>query len=208
MVNLFSFIKEYLVDQEDGIRHLITWFLNLVMEEEALLQSCAQRYERTDSRKASRNDYKSRILLTKYGELELLKPQFREFPFETQVFEKYSRVEKSILADVAESYLQGVSTRRVEKVMTALGVEGISASSVSRITKELDKELDEKVEEFLSKPIEHEIPYLFVDATYLKVRDGLHYENKALFVVAGIRDDGLREILGVRLADSEDSLFW
>ena len=204
MVDLFSFIKDYLVDQEDGIRQLITWFLNLVMEEEALLQSCAQRYERTDSRKASRNGYKPRTLLTKYGKLELLKPQFREFPFETQVFEKYSRVEKSILAAVAESYLQGVSTRRVEKVMTALGVEGISASCVSRIT----KELDEKVEEFLSKPIEHEIPYLFVDATYLKVRDGLHYENKALFVVSGIRDDGLREILGVRLADSEASLFW
>ena len=88
--------------------------------------------------------------------------------------------------------------------MTALGVEGISASSVSRIT----KELDEKVEEFISKRIEHEIPYLFVDATYLKVRDRLHYENKALFVVAGIRDDGCREILGTRLADSEDSLFW
>ena len=177
MVNLFSFIKDYLVYQEDGIRQLITWFLNLVMEEEALLQAGAQRYERTASRKASRNGYKPRTLLTKYGELELLKPQFREFPFETQVFEKYSRVEKSILAAVAESYLQGVSTRRVEKVMTALGVEGISASSVSRIT----KELDEKVEEFLSKPIEHEIPYLFVDATYLKVIDGLHYENKALF---------------------------
>lgn len=204
MVNLFSFIKDYLVYQEDGIRQLITWFLNLVMEEEALLQAGAQRYERTASRKGSRNGYKPRTLLTKYGELELLKPQFREFPFETQVFEKYSRVEKSILAAVAESYLQGVSTRRVEKVMTALGVEGISASSVSRIT----KELDEKVEEFLSKPIEHEIPYLFVDATYLKVRDGLHYENKALFVVAGIRDDGLREILGVRLADSEASIFW
>ena len=73
-----------------------------------------------------------------------------------------------------------------------------SASSVSRITKELDG----KVSEFLSKPIEHEIPYLFIDATYLKVRDGLHYENKALFIVAGIRDDGLREILGVKLADS------
>ena len=70
------------------------------------------------------------------------------------------------------------------------------------------KELDEKVEEFLSKPIEHEIPYLIIDATYVKVRDGLHYENKALFVVAGIRDDGYREILGTKLADSEDSLFW
>lgn len=88
--------------------------------------------------------------------------------------------------------------------MTSFGIEGISASSVSRIT----KELDEKVSEFLSKPIEHEIPYLIIDATSLKVRDGLHYENKALFIVAGIRDDGLREILGVRLADSEDSLFW
>ncbi len=204
MVDLFSLIKDYLVDQEDGIRCLITWYLNLVMEEEALLQAGAQRYERTDSRKASRNGYKPRTLLTKYGEVELLKPQFREFPFETQIFEKYSRVEQSILSAVAESYLQGVSTRRVNKVMAALGVEGISASSVSRIT----KELDEKVSEFLSKPIEHEIPYLFIDATYLKVRDGLHYENKALFIVAGVRDDGYREILGVKLADSEDSLFW
>jgi putative transposase len=105
----------------------------------------------------------------------LLKPQFHEFPFETQVFDKYSRVEKAILAAVAESYLQGVSTQRVEKIMTALGVGEISASSVSRIT----KELDEKVEEFLSKRIEHEIPYLLIDATYFKVRDGLHYENKA-----------------------------
>ena len=204
MVDLFSLIKDYLVDQEDGIRCLITWYLNLVMEEEALLQAGAQRYERTDSRKASRNGYKPRTLLTKYGEVELLKPQFREFPFETQIFEKYSRVEQSILSAVAESYLQGVSTRRVNKVMAALGVEGISASSVSRIT----IELDEKVSEFLSKPIEHEIPYLFIDATYLKVRDGLHYENKALFIVAGVRDDGYREILGVKLADSEDSLFW
>ena len=115
MVNLFSFIKDYLVDQEARIRQLITWFLNLVMEEEALIQAGAQRYERTDLRKASRNGYKSRTLQTKHGGLELLKPQFREFPFETQVFEKYSRVEKAILTAVAESYIQGVSTRRVEK---------------------------------------------------------------------------------------------
>ena len=204
MVNLFSLIKDYLVDKEDGIRQLITWFLNVVMEEEAFHQAGAQRYERTDSRKASRNGYKPRTLLTKYGEIELLKPQFREFPFETQVFDKYSRVEKAILTAVSESYLQGVSTRRMKEIMIALGVGEISATSVSRIT----KELDEKVEEFLSKPIEHEIPYLLIDATYFKVRDGLHYENKALFVVAGIRDDGYREILGTKLADSEDSLFW
>ena len=204
MFNLLSLIEDYLVDQDDGMRKLLTWFINFVMEQEALHQANAQRYERIDSRKASRNGYKPRTLQTKYGKLELLKPQFREFPFETKVFEKYSRVETAILNAVAESYLQGVSTRRMKKIMTALGVGEISAFSVSRIT----KELDEKVKEFLSKPIEHEIPYLLVDATYFKVREGLHYVNKALFVVAGIRDDGYREILGARLADTEDSLFW
>lgn len=204
MFNLMSVIEDYLVDQDDGMRKLLTWFINFVMEQEALHQANAQRYERIDSRKASRNGYKPRTLQTKYGKLELLKPQFREFPFETKVFEKYSRVETAILNAVAESYLQGVSTRRMKKITTALGVGEISAFSVSRIA----KELDEKVKEFLSKPIEHEIPYLFVDATYFKVREGLHYVNKALFVVSGIRDDGYREILGARLADSEDSLFW
>jgi len=204
MFNLLSLIEDYLVDQDDGMRKLLTWFINFVMEQEALHQANAQRYERIDSRKASRNGYKPRTLQTKYGKLELSKPQFREFPFETKVFEKYSRVETAILNAVAESYLQGVSTRRMKKIMTALGVGEISAFSVSRIT----KELDEKVKEFLSKPIEHEIPYLLVDTTYFKVREGLHYVNKALFVVAGIRDDGYREILGARLADTEDSLFW
>jgi len=124
------------------------------MEEEALLQSGANSYERTNSRKASRNGYKSRTLLTKFGKLELSKPQLREFPFETEVFDRYSRVEKAILCAVTESYLQGVSTRRVENIMSALGVGDISSSSVSRIT----KELDENVEEFLSKPIEHGSP--------------------------------------------------
>lgn len=82
------------------------------MEEKTLLQSSVQCYKRTDSRKVSGNGYKKRTLLTKHGELKLLKPQIREFPFEDQVFEKYSRVEKSILTAVSESYLQGVSTRR------------------------------------------------------------------------------------------------
>ena len=92
------------------------------MEEESHLQSDAQLYERTDSRKSSRSSYKPRSLLTRYGELELLKPQFSEFPFETQVFEKFPRVEKTILTAVSEFYLQGVSTRRVEKIMIALVV--------------------------------------------------------------------------------------
>ena len=96
MVNSISFIQDYLIDQEDGIRQLITWFLNLVMDEEALIQSGAKRYERTDYRKATRNGYKPRTLKNKYGKLELSKPQFREFPFETEVFEKYSRLRRQL----------------------------------------------------------------------------------------------------------------
>jgi putative transposase len=105
---------------------------------------------------------------------------------------------------IAESYLQGVSTRRVQDIVSWLGIENFSASSVSRIA----RELDEKVEEFLKRPIEHPIKYLFVDASYFKVRTESRYVTKAFPIVTGIRDDGYREVLGARIADGEDELFW
>ena len=129
---------------------------------------------------------------------------FVKYPFETKVFDRYSRVEKALINAVIESYLQGVSTRRVQDIVSRLGIENLSASSVSRIS----KELDEKVEEFLKRPIEHSIPYLFVDASYFKVRTDSRYITKAFLVVTGVRDDGYREILGARIADGEDELFW
>ena len=103
-----------------------------------------------------------------------------------------------------ESYLQGVSTRRVNDIVSQLGIEELSPSSVSRIS----KELDEKVEEFLKRPIEQPIPYIFVDASYFKIRNNSRYVTKAFLVVTGIRDDGYREILGARMADVEDEAFW
>jgi len=109
-----------------------------------------------------------------------------------------------LLNAVIESYLQGVSTRRIKDIVSQLGIEDLSASSVSRIS----KELDEKVEEFLKRPIEQAVPYLFVDASYFKVRNESRYVTKAFLVVAGIREDGYREILGARIADVEDELFW
>ncbi len=112
------------------------------------------------------SNYKERSLKTRVGELKLIKPQFREISFQTKVFDRYSRVERALINAIIESYLQGVSTRRVKDIVSRLGIEELSASSVSRIT----KELDEKVEEFLKKPIEHPIHYLFVDASYFKVR--------------------------------------
>jgi transposase-like protein len=197
-------IEDYLVDQEDGLKKLLTWFLNLVMQLEAMDQIEAEPYERADSRKAHRNGYKDRTLKTRVGELNLKKPQFREIPFQTKVFERYSRVEKALINAIVESYLQGVSTRRVQDIVSRLGIEDLSASSVSRIA----KELDEKVDEFLKRPIEHPISYLFVDASYFKVRTNSRYVTKAFLIVVGIRDDGYREILGARIADGEDELFW
>ena len=136
------------------------------MQNEALEQLGAERYQRTPTRKAHRNGYKGRSLKTRVGEITLQKPQFREFSFETKVFERYSRVEKALINAIIESYLQGVSTRKVQDIVSQLGIDQLSASSVSRIS----KELDEKVEEFLKRPIEQEVPYLFVDASYFKVR--------------------------------------
>jgi len=197
-------LEDYLIDQDDGLKKLLTWFLNLVMQLEAIQQSDAEPYQRIDSRKAHRNGYKERSLKTRVGEIRLKKPQFREISFETKVFDRYSRVEKALINAVLESYLQGVSTRRIQDIVSRLGIESLSASSVSRIS----KELDEKVEEFLKRPIEHPIPYLYVDASYFKVRTDSRYVTKAFMIVMGVRDDGYREILGARIADGEDELFW
>lgn len=199
-----EFLEDYLIDQDDGLKKLLTWFLNLVMQLEAIQQADAEPYQRSDSRKAHRNGYKERSLKTRVGELRLKKPQFREVSFETKVFDRYSRVEKALINAVLESYLQGVSTRRIQDIVSRLGIESLSASSVSRIS----KELDEKVDEFLKRPIEHPIPYLYVDASYFKVRTDSRYITKAFMIVTGVRDDGYREILGARIADSEDELFW
>ncbi len=104
---------------------------------------------------------------------------------------------------MAESYLQGVSTRRVQDIVAHLGLDQRSPSSVSRIS----RELDEKVDELIKRPIEHPIPYIYVDASYFKVRDGGKHVTKALLMIAGVRKDGHREILGARIADSEGEGF-
>ena len=105
-MDIFDLIADYLSDQEEGMKNLIAAFLNQVMLVEALQQAGAAQYERTDARKAHRNGYKDRSLKTRYGEMALRKPQFREFPFETQVFGRYARVEKALVNAVVESYLQ------------------------------------------------------------------------------------------------------
>jgi transposase-like protein len=186
------------------MQQLITWFLNDVMNEEVAQQAGVPRYARSSTRRAHRNGYRSRSLKTRFGELSLLKPQLREIPFETRVFERYSRTEKALVNAIIESYLQGVSTRNVETVISHLGINQISASYVSKVA----QELDEKVNEFIERSIDTYIPYLFVDASYFKVRDGVRYINKALLVAVGVRTDGHREVLTANVADAEHELTW
>lgn len=105
---------------------------------------------------------------------------------------------------IAESYLQGVSTRKIQDLVQHLGIEQLSPASVSRMA----KDLDEQVQAFLQRPIEREMTYVFVDASYYKVREGARYITKALLVTVGVRDDGSREILGARITDCENEEFW
>jgi transposase-like protein len=199
-----DFAADYLVDKKEGMRNLTASLLNEVMQIEALRQIQAQPYERNGKRKAHRNGTRNRNLKTIYGEVTLRKPQFREFPFKTSVFARYSRVEEALKVAVAESYLQGVSTRRIQKIIREFGLENISASEVSRIA----KKLDEDVEKFLKRPIEKPTPFLFIDASYFKVRTDGRYINKALLIATAIREDGYREILSAAVADSEDESCW
>lgn len=203
-MDLRDIIENYLIDNEKGMQQLITWFLNDVMNEEVAKQAGVPRYARSSSRRAHRNGYRPRSLKTRFGELSLQKPQLREIPFETKVFERYSRTEKALVNAIIESYLQGVSTRNVETVISHLGVNQVSASYVSKVA----QELDEKVHEFMERPIDSYIPFLFVDASYFKVRDGVRYVSKALFVAAGVRPDGYREIFSFNIADAEHELTW
>jgi putative transposase len=203
-MQLSDFIPDYLSDSDEGVKALITFFLNLVMRYEATQQAGAAMYERTGTRTARRNGSKKRTLLSKQGMLTLDKPEFREKPFETVIFEKYSRIEQALINAILESYVQGVSTRKVRKIMEKLGIDGVSAETVSNI----GKRLDEKVKEFLNRPIEHPIIYLIVDAVYIKARRNCQYANQAVLIVAGVREDGYREILGVQIADCEGEGFW
>ncbi len=201
---LLEYVEKYITDNNEGLRSLMEWFLNTVMKEQADKQAGCLPYERTEERLLHRNGTKPKSLTTRMGVMHLDKPQFIEAPFETCVFDRYSTVERSMLNLVQESYLQGVSTRNVREVIKHLGVEDLSRSTVSRISEELDL----KVREFLDRPLELPVHIMYVDATYFKVKCNGRYVNKALFIVVGVRSDGLREVLGARVAEREDEGLW
>jgi transposase-like protein len=196
------FVLKYIREDPDAMKNLLRDLLNEILEEEASEQAGAERYERNEERRNRRNGYKQRSLVTRYGRVELDKPQLRDAPFETMLFERYGRVEKAVVNVISESYLEGVSTRKMKKVLSKLGVE-VSKSSVSRIS----EELDDGVRQFLERPL-GSTPYLFVDATYIKVRCNGMYTTKPVFIAMGVNTAGYKEILDSRIMDREDEGWW
>jgi putative transposase len=190
----------------DVIRKGVELVLQALIDVEAAEAVGAERYERTESRKTWRNGARERLLATKAGDVELRIPKLRQGSFFPSILERRRRIDRALFAVVMEAYVHGVSTRKVDDLVAALGAaSGISKSEVSRICGELDAEMDA----FRSRPLGHvEFPYLFCDATYLKGRVRGQVVSRAVVVATGITADGGREVLGLAVGDSEDKAFW
>jgi transposase-like protein len=187
-----------LSDKQEAFRFIGEKFLNAVLEREFSEYIGAHKHERSDDRVDYRNGHKERVLKTTLGQLNLLRPYARSGAFETKLFENYSRVDKALSSIIIESYLKGVSTRKVESIVGELGVE-ISHESVSR----LSHELDETVTMFKTSPLDEYYHYLYVDAAYLKKFDGVRFVSTAVMVAIGVNEEGRREILDISLMHEE-----
>lgn len=195
----------------DGI-NLVNEAVRLVLQElieaEATSVIGAARYERSAERTTERNGHRPRLLATQAGDVELKIPKLRKGSFFPSLLEPRRRIDQALYAVVMQAYVAGVSTRSVDDLVAALGVDsGISKSEVSRIC----RRLDEQVTAFRTRTLGHvEFPYVYLDATYLKVRDPkLHQTvSKAVVIATGITAAGDREVLGLAIGDSEEEGFW
>jgi transposase-like protein len=190
----------------DVLREAMTLVLQELIELEAAQAIGAGRYERTDERTTHRNGSRSRVLSTKTGDIELRIPKLRSGSFFPALLEPRRRIDRALWAVVMEAYVHGVSTRKVDDLVAALGIDaGISKSEVSRICAELDG----IVATFRERRLDHvRFPYVFLDATYVKAHDGPSVVSKAIVVATGVTDKGDREVLGLSVGDSEDGAFW
>lgn len=193
-------------EMTDTIRSSLEWLLQQLIEAEATAFIGAGPHERTETRTTQRNGHRPRLLSTKAGDLELKIPKLREGSFFPSLLERRRRIDRALFAVVMEAYVHGISTRKVDDLVQALGVEsGISKSEVSRICAQLDGDL----EAFRNRPLDHvEFPYVFADATYLKGRVDGRVVSRAVVIATGVTRTGDREVLGVAVGDSEDGAFW
>ena len=184
----------------DGVRVLG----QALMELEVTHHLGAERHERTPDRAGQRNGYRERVWDTRVGTIELSVPRVRDGSYFPSLLDPRKRAERALVAVVQEAYVQGVSTRRVDDLVQALGMQGISKSQVSRLCQELDAE----VNGFLGRRLDGVYPYVWLDATYVKVRADGRVASQAVVIAIGVTDRGEREVLGLDVGPSEDGAFW
>ena len=192
----------------DLVRELAQWALQQLIEVEATARIGADPWERSPERVTHRNGTRPKVLSTKAGDLHLAIPKLRKGSFFPELLERRRRVDQALYAVVMEAYVNGVSTRAVDDLVAAMGVDtGISKSEVSRIC----AGLDERVDAFRGRTLGHiPFPYVYLDATYINVRDDAlgQVVSRAVVIATGITANGDREVLGVDIGDSEDETFW
>jgi len=198
---------EGLLTNDDGLKGLVTVVVNQVLEAQMSEQLAAGHYERSDGRKGYRNGYRTRQLYTRIGKLVLRVPQCRNGEFSTDIFSRYQRSEQALILAMMEMVLQGVSTRRVEKVTEELCGESFSKSTVSRLCVNLQA----RVDAWNNRRLDEEgrwFPFVIVDALVIKVRLDDRVVSTSALIASGINDKGFREILGLKLANSESEESW
>jgi len=192
--------QEVLLDDSGFLRQIVERVLQELLESEMTEHVGAAPYERSATRTGQRNGYKPRTLRTRVGTLNLAVPQDREGTFSTRLFARYQRNEKALVLALMEMYVEGVSTRKVKEITEELCGTSFSKSLVSSLAGGLDAELGA----WRSRPLKAKAyPYLFVDARYEKARVDHKVVSQGVLVVSAVKDDGMREILAVEVADTE-----
>ena len=199
-------LLELVEQQADGdlVREMLAFAAERIMEAEVEARTGAAKGTRSPLREVQRNGYRDRDWDTRAGRIALEIPKLRKGSYLPSFLEPRRTAEKALVAVIQEAYVHGVSTRSVDDLVKAMGAGGMSKSQVSRLC----ADIDERVSAFLGRPLEGAWPYLWLDATYVKVREGGRIVSRAVIIAVAVNEDGKREVLGIATGPSEAETFW